>query len=175
MAKKLEDYVISIPDFPEPGIIFRDITSIIGNADGLKLAVDELQAAVKDLDFDVIAGLEARGFIFGMPLAYNLHKPFIPIRKKGKLPRETVSETYDLEYGTATIEVHKDDILPGQKVLLVDDLLATGGTIKAGTKLVERLGAEVAGVLVILELAGLNGRAVLEGYDVTALITYEGK
>ena len=175
MAKKLEDYVISIPDFPEPGIIFRDITSIIGNADGLKLAVDALQEAVKDLDFDVIAGLEARGFIFGMPLAYNLHKPFIPIRKKGKLPRETVSETYDLEYGTATIEVHKEDILPGQKVLLVDDLLATGGTIKAGTKLVERLGAEVAGVLVILELAGLNGRAVLEGYDVTALITYEGK
>jgi len=175
MAKKLEDYVISIPDFPEPGIIFRDITSIIGNADGLKLAVDELQAAVKDLDFDVIAGLEARGFIFGMPLAYNLHKPFIPIRKKGKLPRETVSETYDLEYGTATIEVHKEDILPGQKVLLVDDLLATGGTIKAGIKLVERLGAEVAGVLVILELAGLNGRAVLEGYDVTSLISYEGK
>ncbi|MBR0377081.1 MAG: adenine phosphoribosyltransferase [Lachnospiraceae bacterium] len=175
MAKKLEDYVISIPDFPEPGIIFRDITSIIGNADGLKLVVDELQAAVKDLDFDVIAGLEARGFIFGMPLAYNLHKPFIPIRKKGKLPRETVSETYDLEYGTATIEVHKEDILPGQKVLLVDDLLATGGTIKAGIKLVERLGAEVAGVLVILELAGLNGRAVLEGYDVTSLITYEGK
>ena len=175
MAKKLEDYVISIPDFPEPGIIFRDITSIIGNADGLKLAVDELQAAVKDLDFDVIAGLEARGFIFGMPMAYNLHKPFIPIRKKGKLPRETVSETYDLEYGTATIEVHKEDILPGQKVLLVDDLLATGGTIKAGTKLVERLGAEVAGVLVILELAGLNGRAVLDGYNVNALITYEGK
>ena len=175
MAKKLEDYVISIPDFPEPGIIFRDITSIIGNADGLQLAVDELQAAVKDLDFDVVAGLEARGFIFGMPLAYNLHKPFIPIRKKGKLPRETVSETYDLEYGTATIEVHKDDILPGQKVLLVDDLLATGGTIKAGIKLVERLGAEVAGILVILELAGLNGRAVLEGYDVTSLITYEGK
>lgn len=175
MAKKLEDYVISIPDFPEPGIIFRDITSIIGNADGLKLAVDELQAAVKDLDFDVIAGLEARGFIFGMPLAYNLHKPFIPIRKKGKLPRETVSETYDLEYGTATIEVHKEDILPGQKVLLVDDLLATGGTIRAGIKLVERLGAEVAGVLVILELAGLNGRAVLEGYDVTSLISYEGK
>ncbi|MBR2752621.1 MAG: adenine phosphoribosyltransferase [Lachnospiraceae bacterium] len=175
MAKKLEDYVISIPDFPEPGIIFRDITSIIGNADGLKLAVDELQAAVKDLDFDVIAGLEARGFIFGMPLAYNLHKPFIPIRKKGKLPRETVSETYDLEYGTATIEVHKEDILPGQKVLLVDDLLATGGTIRAGIKLVERLGAKVAGVLVILELAGLNGRAVLEGYDVTSLISYEGK
>lgn len=175
MAKKLEDYVISIPDFPEPGIIFRDITSIIGNADGLKLAVDELQAAVKDLDFDVIAGLEARGFIFGMPLAYNLHKPFIPIRKKGKLPRETVSETYDLEYGTATIEVHKEDILPGQKVLLVDDLLATGGTIRAGIKLVERLGAEVAGVLVILELAGLNGRALLEGYDVTSLISYEGK
>ena len=118
--KKLEDYVISIPDFPEPGIIFRDITSIIGNADGLKLAVDELQAAVKDLDFDVIAGLEARGFIFGMPLAYNLHKPFIPIRKQGKLPRETAEQEYDLEYGTATLQVHLDSFGPGDKVLLGD-------------------------------------------------------
>ena len=134
-----------------------------------------VELLLEDLDFDVVLGAESRGFIFGMPLAYNLHKPFIPIRKKGKLPRETVSETYDLEYGTATIEVHKEDILPGQKVLLVDDLLATGGTIRAGIKLVERLGAEVAGVLVILELAGLNGRAVLEGYDVTSLISYEGK
>ena len=176
MAKKLEDYVISIPDFPEPGIIFRDITSIIGNADGLKLAVDELQAAVKDLDFDVIAGLEARGFIFGMPLAYNLHKPFIPIRKKGKLPRETVSETYDLEYGTATIEVHKEDILPGQKVLLVDDLLATGGTAKAAAKLVERLGGTVVKMIFPIELEGFKARdGILKGYDVDSLVKYPGK
>ena len=175
MAKKLEDYVISIPDFPEPGIIFRDITSIIGNADGLKLAVDELQAAVKDLDFDVIAGLEARGFIFGMPLAYNLHKPFIPIRKKGKLPRETVSETYDLEYGTATIEVHKEDILPGQKVLLVDDLLATGGTIKAMVKLCEKLGGEVVDILVMTELPALGGRKALEGYRIDSALVFDGE
>ncbi len=175
MAKKLEEYVTSIPDFPEPGIIFRDVTSILGDADGLELAIDGLQDAVKDLDFDVIVGAEARGFIFGMPIAYNLHKPFVPVRKKGKLPRETISETYDLEYGTATIEIHKDDIKPGQKVVLIDDLLATGGTLKAAANLIERLGGEVVRVLVIMELAGLKGREVLKGYDLSALITYEGK
>ncbi len=175
MAKKLEEYVTSIPDFPEPGIIFRDVTSILGDADGLELAIDGLQDAVKDLDFDVIVGAEARGFIFGMPIAYNLHKPFVPVRKKGKLPRETISETYDLEYGTATIEIHKDDIKPGQKVVLIDDLLATGGTLKAAANLIERLGGEVVRVLVIMELAGLKGREVLKDYDLSALITYEGK
>ena len=137
--KKLEDYVVSIPDYPEPGIIFRDVTSILQDADGLKLAIDGLQKQLEDLDFDVIAGTESRGFIFGMPIAYNLHKPFVLVRKKGKLPRETVSAKYDLEYGSAEIEMHKDSIKPGQKVVLIDDLIATGGTSEAASKLVEEL------------------------------------
>ena len=121
--KKIEDYVLSIPDFPEPGIIFRDITSVLQDADGLQLAIDSMQDCLKDIDVDVIAGTESRGFIFGVPIAYNLHKPFVPIRKKGKLPRETVSVSYDLEYGSAEIEMHKDSIKPGQKVVIVDDLM----------------------------------------------------
>ena len=137
--KKLEDYVVSIPDYPEPGIIFRDVTSILQDAEGLKLAIDSLQAELDGLDFDVIAGTESRGFIFGMPIAYNLHKPFVLVRKKGKLPRETVSASYDLEYGSAEIEMHKDSIKPGQKVVLIDDLIATGGTIEAAAKLVVKL------------------------------------
>ena len=173
--KELKDYVISIPDFPEPGIIFRDITGILQSAEGLHLAIDQLQKELDGVEFDLIAGAEARGFIFGMPLAYNLGKPFIPVRKKGKLPRETVQQTYDLEYGTATIEIHKDAIKPGQKVVLVDDLIATGGTIKAAANLIESLGGEVVKILFVMELAGLNGRKVLEGYDVSAAITYEGK
>ncbi len=173
--KELKDYVISIPDFPEPGIIFRDITGILQSAEGLHMAIDQLQKELDGVDFDLIAGAEARGFIFGMPLAYNLGKPFIPVRKKGKLPRETVQQTYDLEYGTATIEIHKDAIKPGQKVVLVDDLIATGGTIKAAANLIESLGGEVVKILFVMELAGLNGRKVLEGYDVSAAITYEGK
>ena len=134
--KKLEDYVVSIPDYPEPGIIFRDVTSILQDAEGLKLAIDSLQAELDGLDFDVIAGTESRGFIFGVPVAYNLHKPFVPIRKKGKLPCETISQDYDLEYGSATIEMHKDSVKPGQKVVLIDDLVATGGTIEAAAKMV---------------------------------------
>lgn len=173
--KELQEYVVSIPDFPEPGIIFRDVTGILQDPEGLHLAIDSLQKELEGLDFDAIAGAEARGFIFGMPLAYNLRKPFVPVRKKGKLPRETVSETYDLEYGTATIEIHKDAILPGQKVVLIDDLIATGGTIKAAANLVEQLGGEVVKILFIIELAGLKGREVLKGYDVVSLITYEGK
>lgn len=173
--KELKDYVVSIPDFPEPGIIFRDITSILQDAEGLHMAIDQLQSALEGMDFDVIAGTESRGFIFGMPLAYNLGKPFVPVRKKGKLPRETIEETYDLEYGTATIEIHKDAIKPGQKVVLVDDLIATGGTIKAAAKLIERLGGEVVKMVFVMELAGLNGRKLLEGYDVFSAITYEGK
>ena len=133
--KKIEDYVLSIPDFPEPGIIFRDITSVLQDADGLQLAIDSMQDCLKDIDVDVIAGTESRGFIFGVPIAYNLHKPFVPIRKKGKLPRETVSVSYDLEYGSAEIEMHKDSIKPGQKVVIVDDLIATGGTIEAAIKI----------------------------------------
>ena len=173
--KKLEDYVLSVPDFPEPGVIFRDVTTILQDADGLTLAIDTLQHELDGTDFDILVGAEARGFIFGMPVAYNLHKPFVPIRKKGKLPRETISERYALEYGTAEIEIHKDSILPGQKVVLVDDLLATGGTIAAAAHLVERLGGEVVTILFIMELAGLEGRKVLAGYDVFSAITYEGK
>ena len=172
--KKLEDYVVSIPDYPEPGIIFRDVTSILQDAEGLKLAIDSLQAELDGLDFDVIAGTESRGFIFGMPIAYNLHKPFVLVRKKGKLPRETVSASYDLEYGSAESEMHKDSIKPGQKVVLIDDLIATGGTIEAAAKLVESLGGEVVRIIFLMELAGLKGREKLKNYDVRSVIRYEG-
>lgn len=172
--KKLEDYVVSIPDYPEPGIIFRDVTSILQDAEGLKLAIDSLQEKLEGLDFDVIAGTESRGFIFGMPIAYNLHKPFVLVRKKGKLPRETVSVSYDLEYGSAEIEMHKDSIKPGQKVVLIDDLIATGGTIEAAAKLVEQLGGEVVRIVFLMELAGLHGRDKLSKYDVESVICYEG-
>ena len=173
--KKIEDYVVSIPDFPEPGIIFRDITSVLQDADGLQLAIDSMQDCLKDVDVDVIAGTESRGFIFGVPIAYNLHKPFVLVRKKGKLPRETVSKEYDLEYGKAVIEMHKDAIKPGQKVVLVDDLIATGGTMKAAAELVEELGGEVVKIIFLMELAGLKGRDALKGYDVASVIKYEGK
>lgn len=174
-VKKVEDYIRSIPDFPEPGIIFRDVTSVLQDADGLKLAIDEMAKLLEGVECDVIAGAESRGFIFGMPLAYLLHKPFVLIRKAGKLPCETISKTYDLEYGSATIEVHKDSIEHGQKVVLIDDLIATGGTMKAAAELVEELGGEVVKMLFLIELAGLEGRKVLEGYDVDAVVTYEGK
>ena len=173
--KKLEDYVVSIPDYPEPGIIFRDVTSILQDAEGLKLAIDSLQAELDGLDFDVIAGTESRGFIFGMPIAYNLHKPFVLVRKKGKLPRETVSVSYDLEYGSAEIEMHKDSIKPGQKVVIIDDLIATGGSVEAAIKLVEELGGVVVKVVFLMELAGLKGRERLKGYDVASVIRYDGK
>ena len=173
--KKIEEYVRSIPDFPEPGIIFRDITSILQDADGLHLAIDSLQDLIKDVDVDVIVGAGSRGFIFGMPMAYNLHKPFVPVRKKGKLPCETISQSYDLEYGQAEIEIHKDAIKPGQKVVIVDDLIATGGTMEAAVKLIEELGGEVVKILFLMELAGLKGREKLKGYDVASVIRYEGK
>ncbi|HIS81185.1 MAG TPA: adenine phosphoribosyltransferase [Candidatus Scatomonas merdavium] len=173
--KKLEEYVRSIPDFPEPGVIFRDVTSILQDADGLRLAVDSLQELLEGVDFDVIVGTESRGFIFGVPVAYNLHKPFVPVRKKGKLPCETVEASYDLEYGSATIEMHKDAIKPGQKVVLVDDLIATGGTIEACARMVESLGGEVVKIIFVMELAGLHGRERLAKYDVASVIRYEGK
>lgn len=173
--KKLEDYVRSIPDFPEKGVIFRDLTSVLQDADGLHLAIDELQKKLEGLDFDVIAGTESRGFILGMPLAYNLHKPFVLIRKEGKLPCETVKKEYGLEYGTAVIEMHKDAIKPGQRVVLVDDLIATGGTIKAAAELCEELGGKVVKMLFLIELAGLHARDKLKKYDVTSVICYDGK
>lgn len=173
--KKLEEYVRSIPDFPEPGIIFRDVTSILQDADGLHMAVDSLIDMVKDLDYDLVIGPESRGFIFGVPVAYAQHKGFVPVRKKGKLPCETISRTYDLEYGTATVEMHKDSIKPGQKVVIVDDLIATGGTIEASIAMVEALGGQVVKVIFLMELAGLKGRERLAGYDVASVIRYEGK
>jgi len=173
--KKIEEYVVSIPDFPEKGIIFRDVTSVLQDAEGLHLAIDEIQKRLEGVEFDVIAGTESRGFIFGMPVAYNLNKPFVLVRKKGKLPRETVSMEYELEYGSAVIEMHKDSIKPGQRVVLIDDLIATGGTIEAAAKLVERLGGEVVKIVFLMELAGLKGREKLTKYDVDSVICYEGK
>ena len=148
---------------------------MLQDADGLHLAIDLMQEKLKDVEFDVIVGPESRGFIFGVPIAYNLHKPFIPIRKKGKLPCETVSIRYDLEYGTAELEMHRDAIKPGQKVVIIDDLIATGGTNEAMVKLVEGLGGEVVKTVFLMELKGLKGRERLKGYDVESVIAYPGK
>ena len=173
--KKLEEYVVSIPDFPEPGIIFRDVTSILQDADGLQLAIDGLLESLKGVEYDLVVGPESRGFIFGVPVTYEARKGFVPIRKKGKLPRETLSAEYELEYGSAVIEVHKDAIKPGQKVVIIDDLIATGGTIEAIIGMVELLGGEVVKICFVMELAGLKGREKLQGYQVESIITYEGK
>ena len=170
--KKLEEYVRSIPDFPEPGIIFRDVTSILQDADGLHMAVDSL---IDMVNYDLVIGPESRGFIFGVPVAYAQHKGFVPVRKKGKLPCETIAMEYDLEYGQATIEMHKDAIRPGQKVIIVDDLIATGGTTEAIVKLIEQLGGQVVKICFVMELAGLKGREHLKGYDVDSAIISEGK
>ena len=168
--KKIEEYVRSIPDFPEPGIIFRDITSVLQDADGLQLAIDSMQECLKGLDVDVIAGTESRGFIFGVPIAYNLHKPFVPIRKKGKLPCETVSASYDLEYGSNTLCLHKDALTPEDRVLIVDDILATGGTLDAMIRLVGQSGATVAGCCMLMEPDALGGRKVLGDIPLSVLL-----
>ncbi|MFQ9515197.1 MAG: adenine phosphoribosyltransferase [Eubacterium sp.] len=172
---QLEKYIRSIPDFPEPGIIFRDITTVTQDPEGLQMAVSEMKAKIEDLDFDVIVGLEARGFMFGTPIAYDMKKAFVPVRKKGKLPWKTIGETYELEYGSAEIEIHTDAIKPGQKVVIVDDLIATGGTVAAAIRLVERLGGEVVGCVFLTELSGLKGREQLAGYRVDSVVVYEGK
>lgn len=173
--KNIKDYIRTIPDFPQPGVQFRDITTIIQDADGLKLAVDTMTDLVKDLDFDVICGAESRGFIFGAPMAYNMHKPFVLIRKKGKLPGKTISQSYDLEYGSTEIEMHVDSFEKGSKVLIVDDLIATGGTTEAMIKLVEKLGGEVSGVCVLIELPDLKGREKIAGYKLFSAVSYEGE
>ena len=173
--KKIEEYVRSIPDFPEKGIIFRDVTSVLQDADGLHLAISSMQDYLKDTDFDVVVGPESRGFIFGVPIAYNLHKAFVPVRKKGKLPCETVEMSYDLEYGSATIEMHKDSIKPGQKVVIIDDLIATGGTLEAIVKLVEKLGGEVSRICCLIDLPELGGKDKLKNYEVDTIIAFEGK
>ena len=172
---KLKDYIRTIPDFPKKGIMFRDITSAIQTPDGLKLAVDELQKLLADVEFDAIAGIESRGFIFGVPIAYNLGKAFVPIRKKGKLPCETVEESYNLEYGSATIEMNKDAIKMGQKVVIIDDLIATGGTVEAAVKLVEKVGGEVKKIIFLIELPDLGGRKKLSKYDVSSVLSYSGE
>lgn len=172
--KELKDYVTEIPNFPKKGILFRDITTILSDNEGFRMAIDGLIDLVKDKDFDLVLGTESRGFIFGAPVAYALGKGFVLVRKKGKLPRETITESYDLEYGQAEIEIHTDSIRPGQKVVLIDDLIATGGTAAAAVRLVERLGGEVVKVAFVMELAGLEGREKLKGLDVEALLVYEG-
>lgn len=173
--KTVADYIRTIPDFPEPGIMFRDLTTVLQDPDGLQLAIDELKKRLETVDFDVIVGTESRGFILGAPLAYALHKSFVPVRKKGKLPCAVVSKEYSLEYGTATIEMHADSIRPGQRVVLVDDLIATGGTIRAAADLVEQLGGQVVKCLFLIELAGLEGRRLLADYPVDSVVVYEGK
>ncbi|MBR3410138.1 MAG: adenine phosphoribosyltransferase [Candidatus Methanomethylophilaceae archaeon] len=172
---ELKDYVTTIPDFPKPGIMFRDITTVVSSAEGLKMSIDQMVDQLKNIDFDLVAGSESRGFVFGTPVAYALGKGFVLVRKKGKLPRETISQEYDLEYGTATLEMHKDAVKPGDRVVIVDDLIATGGTTEAMIKMIERLGGKVIKICFVMELAGLGGRDRLKGYDVTSLIRYEGK
>ena len=173
--KTVEDYVTSIPDFPEPGIIFRDITSVIQDPEGLQLAIDGMEKFLDGVDFDLVAGTESRGFVFGAPIARDMKKGFVLIRKKGKLPRKTICQEYDLEYGTSAVEIHVDAVKPGQKVVLVDDLMATGGTIEASIKMIERLGGQVVKVIFLMELAGLKGRERLKDYDVDSVIIYPGK
>ncbi|MCQ2498169.1 MAG: adenine phosphoribosyltransferase [Lachnospiraceae bacterium] len=172
--KDVKDYIRSIPNFPKEGVIFRDITTVIQNPEGFKLAVDKLQECLEGVDFDVIAAAEARGFIFASPIAYNMSKGISLVRKKGKLPCDTVEQSYDLEYGSATVEMHTDSIKPGDKVVLVDDLIATGGTLEAAAKLVEKLGGEVVMVLCIVELPALKGRERLKGYNIKTIVEYDG-
>lgn len=172
--KALEDYVTTIPNFPKEGIMFRDVTTILSDKDGFKLAINGLIEKLKDVDFDLVVGSESRGFIFGAPIAYAMDKGFILVRKKGKLPRATYSEDYELEYGTATLEMHQDAIKKGQKVVIIDDLIATGGTTEAIIKLVEREGGEIVKIGFVMELEGLKGRERLSKYDVFSLISYPG-
>lgn len=162
-----------IEDFPKKGISFKDITTLIGDGDGLKASIDELVNYLKDKEIDVVVGPEARGFIFGVPVAYALGVSFVPVRKPGKLPYETISVKYDLEYGQDELQIHKDAIKPGQKVAIIDDLLATGGTIKAVADLVESAGGTVVSLDFVIELTGLEGKKKLEGYDVYSLTKYE--
>ncbi|MBR4015172.1 MAG: adenine phosphoribosyltransferase [Anaerotignum sp.] len=168
----LKDKIRSIQDYPQKGVIFRDITTLLKDGEGMCQAIDELQEKLDGMTFDLVLGPESRGFIFGMPVAYNLKKGFVPVRKKGKLPAEVISKEYALEYGSAVIEMHKDAVKPGQKVVIVDDLLATGGTAKAIIEMVESIGAEVVGLAFLIELDFLEGRKVLKDYHVESVIHY---
>ena len=166
-------YIASIPDFPQPGVLFRDITPLMSDGEAFHAATSEIQKFAEQVGAEVIAGPDSRGFIFGCPVAANLHIGFVPVRKPGKLPRETISYRYDLEYGSNELHMHKDAIKPGQKVLIVDDLLATGGTVQATIKMIEELGGVVVGCAFLIELEGLKGREALAGYEVFTLMSYE--
>jgi len=168
----IAEYIRDIPDFPKKGIIFKDITPLLQNADAFKQSIDQLTQIASKLNIDAVVGTESRGFIFATPVALNLNVGFVPVRKPGKLPHETIKETYSLEYGTDSLEIHRDAFQKGDRVLIIDDLLATGGTIKATAKLVEAVGAEVAGLCFVIELAFLKGKDKLTGYNVNSLISY---
>lgn len=168
----LKDKIRDIPDFPGPGVLFRDITPLLGDPEGFRQAIDAMSDMLAGLDFDIIAGPESRGFILGAPLAYAMGKSFVPVRKAGKLPYKTRRAEYELEYGAAVVEIHEDAVKPGQRVVLVDDLLATGGTAKAICGLVEELGGQVAALAFLIELDFLRGRDVLAGYDVRTILNY---
>lgn len=167
-----KDYIRVIPDFPQPGISFKDITTLLNDGEKYRLAINELKELVSDLKIDLIAGPEARGFVIGAPLAYALGVGFVPIRKSGKLPYETIEVGYDLEYGKDTLAMHSDAIKPGQNVLIADDLLATGGTISTSISLVRQLGGHVVGTAFLIELSELNGRDKLDGTHVVSLVNY---
>ena len=174
--KKLNDYVKAIPDFPKEGVLFRDVTGILESPDGFQLVLDHATGLLADCEFDLVAAPESRGFIFGAALADRFRTAFVPIRKPGKLPRETISEAYDLEYGKAELHMHADAVKPGQRVVIVDDLLATGGTARAAAKLVERLGGVVVKMIFPIELEGFAARAnALKDYDVATFVKYQGK
>lgn len=168
----LKSFVTIVPDYPKEGISFKDITTIMDNGEAYKYATDQIVEFAKEVGTDIIVGPEARGFIIGCPVAYALEIGFAPVRKPGKLPREVIAVEYDLEYGKDSLTIHKDAIKPGQRVLIVDDLLATGGTVGATVELVEKLGGVVAGCAFLIELTYLNGREKLEGYNVQSLMTY---
>lgn len=175
--KTVQDYIRTIPDFPHAGIMFRDVTTLFADPRGFRMAVDQMLHPYAGVEIDKVVGLEARGFILGGAIAHQLSKGFVPVRKKGKLPGDTIAQDYTLEYGEATVEIHKDAILPGERVLVVDDLLATGGTAEAGIKLIEQLGGIVLSTTFVIDLPDLGGRARLEamGMDVQALCTYAGE
>lgn len=168
----LKKIIRTIENYPIDGVMFRDITTVLKDKDALKYSVDEMIKSISDVDFDYILGPESRGFIFAMPISYNLNKGFIPVRKAGKLPAETIAKEYELEYGTATLEIHKDAIKKGDKVVIIDDLLATGGTCKAMIELIESIGAEVVALSFFIELKELKGRELLKGYNIKSIVKY---
>ena len=171
----VKDYIRTIPDFPKKGVMFRDVTTVLQDARGLELAVNALSGLLDGVEFDIIVGIESRGFLFGAPIAYKLKRPFVPVRKKGKLPFNTVEEKYSLEYGSAVIEMHSDAIKPGQRAVIIDDLIATGGTVRAAARLVERLGGTVAKAIFLIELPALGGRENLKEYEVESVVQFDGE